>query len=201
MLKLQGFKVGVYEGSMNDAARTRVKRQFNGGTLDMLIVTPAGATGWNLQKRSTGTIHFDLPWTYAEYVQREARNWRTGQKHAVDSYSLTHTDSVQDRNKLRIMLEKASVLRAVDELSRSTDASNPLALLSVRGLRPGLRTMGDYEIAVGQSRARRLVEELARKTGVLMDIDPALALSRNVPLASLIKDKGARNRLAWFKGR
>jgi hypothetical protein len=99
---------------------------MNDGNLDVLILTRAGSTGLNVQQSSDATIHFDLPYTFAEVEQRDARNWRNGQRNDVDSHTLLQQDMYTDRRRLQVVQEKKAVLRAVDEIVRVDDSVDPM---------------------------------------------------------------------------
>lgn len=176
----QGIQVAQYHGSMNDRERAEVKRSFNAGAQgdpEVLIVTRAGSTGLNLQQQSSSTIHFDVPWTYAEYEQREARNWRTKQTNAVDSYTLTHEDSFTDQRRISYMRNKATILAAIDELpppadrdqmSRISDHANPLGILSTtRATHPLLsRSYAELSEGLGRQKADQILSDLNEQYNV-----------------------------------
>lgn len=195
-LEAQGLKVGQYDGSMTVKARDDVKARFNGGTMDALLVTRAGSTGLNLQKASTATIHFDTPWTYAEYLQREARNWRTGQEHAVDSYVLTHSDALTDRRRLELMRKKGDQLAAIDELSKVHDRGNPRELGPVQDAVLA-KSWSQVEEQQGAKRARDLQASIERQ------LDAAILASKpvnqNAPVGSLVpRDSSLRQFLNQY---
>ena len=125
-LEARGKKVLKFTGDMGGGAREASLKAFNAGEADVLILSRAGSTGLNVQKVSHNTIHFDTPLTYAEYVQREARNWRNGQEHAVHSYMLHNSDSAMDRRRLELFITKKKVLDALDEVTKVSDVGNPL---------------------------------------------------------------------------
>lgn len=182
-LESTGRSVAIYEGSMSDAQRIKSVTEFNGGVHDAMIVTRAGSTGLNLQRSSTATIHFDTPWTYAEYLQREARNWRRGQQHAVDSFVLTHADSTTDQRRLELMKEKSNVLTAIDELSRTDDSANPLSLLRASQA-ADMRSYSEVETAVGRRAAGEALGSILRELNLELAAvkDP---LNANVPVPGL----------------
>ena len=128
-LKEQGLRVDDYHGGLGPKERQARVAAMNDGNLDVLILTRAGSTGLNVQKASTSTIHFDLPYTFAEVEQRDARNWRNGQQNAVESRTLVQEDMYTDRRRLQLVEEKRTVVRAIDEASKIDDRVNPLAVL------------------------------------------------------------------------
>jgi hypothetical protein len=125
-LREQGLRVGDYHGGLGPAERARRVSSMNDGNLDVLILTRAGSTGLNVQQSSDATIHFDLPYTFAEVEQRDARNWRNGQRNDVDSHTLLQQDMYTDRRRLQVVQEKKAVLRAVDEIVRVDDSVDPM---------------------------------------------------------------------------
>ncbi len=188
-LKAKGLKVGTYDGSMNASSRDAVKAQFNGGELDAIIVTRAGSTGLNLQRASTATIHFDTPWTQAEYLQREARNWRTGQQHDVESYTLTHGDMYTDRRRLDYMRKKGKTLSALDEITKRDDRHNPLAP-SQRAKDTPLDLSYDDIVAVrGRQAADRLLADLQRELTTDLSRTRQSSISRETPLRDLLNPR------------
>ena len=164
-LRAAGKSVAVYEGSMNNSQRIETLKQWSDRRHDVLIVTRAGSTGLNLQDVSTGTIHFDTPYTWAEYAQREARNWRTGQQHEVHSYTLSHGDSVTDSRRLELMQQKGKVLAAIDELSAVNDKRNPLAVLNA-SRRRRFKPVEEEAASKGREAANKLAHELAVELGL-----------------------------------
>ena len=148
-LEAQGLRVADYHGGLGPTERAGRVSAMNDGQLDVLILTRAGSTGLNVQKASASTIHFDLPYTFAEVEQRDARNWRNGQQNEVTSYSLVQQDMYTDRRRLELVQQKKAVLRSIDEMSRVDDLTNPLTVLDVASERP----LQSYEA---------LVEDLGR---------------------------------------
>jgi len=161
-LAAKKLKVAVYSGDLDMSARSALQTAFNAGEYDVMLVTRAGSTGLNLQTVSTGTIHFDTPYTMAEYVQREARNWRRGQEKLVKSYLLHQKDHYLDRRRLDILTNKKKVLDAVDEL-RHLDDTVDHRLLVQTASRKELGTYEKLMKEVGRPRAEAFLNDLCLK--------------------------------------
>lgn len=170
LLKVDGLSVDVLSGSTPASSRADMTRRFNSGGSDVLIVTRAGSTGLNLQKASHTTIHLDIPQTFAELQQRDARNWRTKQTHSVDSFAIIQDDVFLETERLRRLEQKRRVLLAVDELGK-LDASggDPTVigkLLTAAEARLGTtynRVLADK----GRDQARAYIEKLCKKMALL----------------------------------
>ena len=96
ILAERGRRVEWYVGALSRAERERVIAQFNGGAIDTLIATDAGAEGLNLQERCHTLFNYDLHWNPMRIEQRIGRVHRLGQRHDVQVYNFVLKDSIDD---------------------------------------------------------------------------------------------------------
>lgn len=157
--ELSELRVAVYSGDMGMAERKALVDAYNAGEFDALVVTRAGSTGLNLQRASTATIHYDTPYTMAEYLQREARNWRKGQGKDVSSFLLHQEDHFTDRRRLKILKNKGKVLSAIDELSKLDDTIEHRLLQQV-ATRKDMMTYERLVETGGRTRAEEFLRSL-----------------------------------------
>lgn len=76
--------------------RTRIKRLFVDGSIDILLCTDAAAEGLNLQSADL-LINFDLPWNPMMLEQRIGRIDRIGQHHQnICVFNYLYQDSVEE---------------------------------------------------------------------------------------------------------
>jgi superfamily II DNA or RNA helicase len=75
-LSFCGVRAGALTGELTHAVKERTVKAL-GSTLDVLIVSKAGQTGWNMQSASR-LIHYDVPLTAQTARQREGRVRRLG---------------------------------------------------------------------------------------------------------------------------
>jgi len=191
-LESKGLVVGEYHGGMSDAEKSTAKQKFNSGEYDTLLVTRAGSTGVNLQKKSTGTIHFDTPWTFAEFAQREARNWRTKQKKDVDSYVLTNVDSNTDRRRLELMQQKGMILSALDEVVKVEDRMSPLTLLDTQK-RKEFTTYSEIKAKRSKVEAESLLKAITKELALNEEIITA-TVNTHAPAVALMSEESRENK-------
>lgn len=160
-MKTLGLRVADYHGGLGPKERGERIAAMNEGRLDVLILTRAGSTGLNVQKASNSTIHFDLPYTFAEVEQRDARNWRNGQKNDVSSYTLLQSDMYTDRRRYQLVDEKRTVLRAVDEALKIDDRTDVSSILK----KPELVSYSALVEERGKERANQMLRELCSELG------------------------------------
>lgn len=77
-LESAGYRVGTYFGTMSNADREEAKARFKSGEFEVLLSSDSGARGLNLPE-ATYIVQYDLPFTYATYLQRMSRNSRISQ--------------------------------------------------------------------------------------------------------------------------
>ena len=79
----------------------------------ILVGTSALARGFNIQEAGY-IIHFDLPWSYAQYDQQIGRAWRNGQTKNVHVYNIVAEAPVEKKIR-KILADKQSL---AENLSR-----------------------------------------------------------------------------------
>lgn len=112
-LHLRG-KVGMYHAGMSQAERNKVQKQFEGGSIPILVATVAFGLGLNYSN-VLGVVHFDMPSSLEVYSQEIGRAGRSGGVafcHAFYSeydgcrlLSRSHADGI-DRSVVRQFLRK-----------------------------------------------------------------------------------------------
>jgi len=81
-----GIEAPVADGSVKEAAFNELKQRFVAGEFPVLLLSPVGQEGHNLQNAST-LVHLDLPWLQTGLEQRVGRSARPGSKHPwVNTY-------------------------------------------------------------------------------------------------------------------
>jgi SNF2 family DNA or RNA helicase len=91
-----GRTAECYVGALSRGERERLVERFNGGNLDVLIATDAGAEGLNLQQRCSVVVNYDLHWNPMRIEQRIGRVHRLGQKREVSVYNYAVRDTIDD---------------------------------------------------------------------------------------------------------
>jgi superfamily II DNA or RNA helicase len=92
---LQGYRVAVFNGSMDKDQKENAIIQFK-GDYEILICTEAGGEGRNMQFCSI-LFNYDLPWSPLKIEQRIGRLHRFGQKYDVGVYNFSTKDTVAER--------------------------------------------------------------------------------------------------------
>ncbi len=129
-LAARGLRVGLYHGAMSSEERERARKSFEPGrgkeseaTTDVLILTPSGEAGLNLQ-RAKAIHHYDVPQTEKSHAQRTGRAYRQGQTGDVDVYNW-HTDTQMDGRGLDRLRDKRALASVFE---------TPLGNLDERGI-------------------------------------------------------------------
>lgn len=104
----RGQAVECYVGALARAEREELVERFNGGALDALIATDAGAEGLNLQRRCRIVVNYDLHWNPMRIEQRIGRVHRLGQSRDVAVHNFALRDTV-DEYVLRLLYEKINL--------------------------------------------------------------------------------------------
>lgn len=87
--ELQEYSPLLITGEITGEARDEAVKKFqNNDEYKLLISTDAGGEGLNLD-RANIIFHYDLPWSYGKYVQRNGRIKRLTQKKPTIVYNLT----------------------------------------------------------------------------------------------------------------
>ena len=77
-----GVNARVADGSLSVPEFEALKQAFRAGELDVLLLSPIGREGHDLQCAGT-MLHYDLPWLSTQLEQRIGRVVRPGSKHAA----------------------------------------------------------------------------------------------------------------------
>jgi hypothetical protein len=102
----------VYYGGTSAQRQSAEDRFKNDPDVQVFLSSDAGSDSINLEVGSV-CIHYDLPWKWSTYIQRENRIHRvTSQFDTVRFYTLLMNNSVEDR-KLKIVIEKMGFHDAV----------------------------------------------------------------------------------------
>lgn len=80
-LQENGINAKAYTGK-NGRMRDRARKEFQEGTLDVLVCTKAAERGLTLHK-AAAIYHYDLPWTLEAIIQRTGRSIRIGSENPV----------------------------------------------------------------------------------------------------------------------
>ncbi len=78
-LAINKFSSGAIHGSLTQAIRDRIMRQFREGHIDILVATDLAARGIDV-KEIAYVVNYHLPDTYDAYVHRSGRTARAGAK-------------------------------------------------------------------------------------------------------------------------
>lgn len=100
-LKSEGHRVVVMTGAHSSKEKDQIKRAFQRGDHDILVVSDAGAVGANLQ-RGKWLAQFDTPMTAMVHAQRNGRIHRIGQTEDVELLDLVadHPEERSARDRL-----------------------------------------------------------------------------------------------------
>lgn len=83
----KGLRVAVVHDYKTDAQKTRLKNEFNGGHIDVLIgSTGKLGTGWNLNTKLCALLHADLPLRPGDMEQRNGRLLRQQNQAYIDGH-------------------------------------------------------------------------------------------------------------------
>ncbi|WP_240655256.1 helicase-related protein [Rhodovarius crocodyli] len=100
-LKGQGLRVSTMTGGNSSKEKDGIKRAFQRGDHDVLVVSDAGAVGANLQK-GKWLAQFDTPQTAMVHAQRNGRIDRVGQTEDVELLDLVANHPAERRNRDRL---------------------------------------------------------------------------------------------------
>ncbi|HEX6819045.1 MAG TPA: SNF2-related protein, partial [Ktedonobacterales bacterium] len=105
VIRRGGRSAEAYTGDLKRAERESLVKRFNGGKLQTLIATDAGAEGLNLQERCSVVFNYDLHWNPMKIEQRIGRVQRLGQTRDVQVVNLVLQDTI-DEYVVRLLYEK-----------------------------------------------------------------------------------------------
>ncbi len=108
VLRARGRSAERYVGALSRGEREALVERFNGGELDTLVATDAGAEGLNLQRRCRVVLNYDLNWNPMKIEQRIGRVHRLGQTRDVVVYNFVLRDTIDDY-VLRLLYQKINL--------------------------------------------------------------------------------------------
>jgi superfamily II DNA or RNA helicase len=128
-----GLSAAAFTGK-NRSTRDRNRVAFQAGELDVLVVTSAGTRGLTLTAATT-VIHYDLPWTIEQVIQRTGRIVRFGSAHAcVDVVFYVLEGTIEERIA-RHLIANGEAATLVLDTARGIDAAGSGAGRALGGLR------------------------------------------------------------------
>jgi superfamily II DNA or RNA helicase len=111
-LQRGGLRTAVLDGSLTATSRQRLVDEFQGGGLDVLILSlRAGGTGLTLT-RASQVLHYDRWWNPAVEDQASDRAHRIGQRRHVTVHTLTCRGTLEERIA-EMLDEKRSLARSL----------------------------------------------------------------------------------------
>jgi SNF2 family DNA or RNA helicase len=96
VIAARGRTAECYVGALSRPEREALVQRFNGGALQTLIATDAGAEGLNLHQRCHVVFNYDLHWNPMRIEQRIGRVHRLGQSHDVTVFNFVLKDTIDD---------------------------------------------------------------------------------------------------------
>lgn len=150
-----GVRVGAVMGG-GGKARDRATTQFTAGELDVLVCTSAGKRGLNLQTATT-VVHYDLPWTPEDIIQRSGRVERIGAtSKRVEVLFPIMRGTIEERVSSVVVARAAKMLRALD-VARGVDASKSDVGRAIGSL---ATTARDDEVKPGEAALLTITREI-----------------------------------------
>ncbi|HEX6816765.1 MAG TPA: C-terminal helicase domain-containing protein, partial [Ktedonobacterales bacterium] len=108
VIRKGGRSAETYVGDLKRGERESLVKRFNGGKLQTLIATDAGAEGLNLHERCAVVFNYDLHWNPMRIEQRIGRVHRLGQTREVTVVNLVLRDTIDDY-VVRLLYEKINL--------------------------------------------------------------------------------------------
>jgi len=102
-----GVNAKVADGSLSVAEFEELKRAFTNGELDVLLLSPIGREGHDLQCAGC-VVHYDLGWTPQQLEQRIGRVVRPGSKHAAVQTFQPYIRGGAVEHQTRILAERSA---------------------------------------------------------------------------------------------
>lgn len=167
-------RIGVLNGRVTAAQRREIAEQFNRGALNVVLANSVAYEGLDLQDRTCGIHHVDIPWGPSDLCQRNGRGVR--QNNAFESVEIFHyvANGSIDRYRLAAIDGKASWLatmrRGEDRVSNPARAmfvdhtDLQLHLTDGHGREELLEARAKHRRAEQAAAARRAVVRLAYRT-------------------------------------
>lgn len=127
-----GISAGAFTGK-NLSQRDRNRIAFQGGELDVLVATSAGTRGLTLTA-ATAVIHYDLPWTIEQVIQRTGRIVRFGSAHSsVDIVFYVLQGTIEERIA-KHLIENGEAATMVLDVARGSTGSGGGVMQALGGL-------------------------------------------------------------------
>jgi len=105
---LSSYNSLLYTGDTSKEEREEIVKKFNNDEkYKILVMSPAGGFGLNLQ-RANYIIHYDLPWSLAKVEQREGRAHRIGQKNKLTIFKLVVKNTI-DEYIIKVLHKKQKI--------------------------------------------------------------------------------------------
>lgn len=131
-LEASGIKAKPFVGG-GGAERDRYRVSFQEGDLDVLVCTSAGKRGVTLNKAAT-VIHYDLPWTPKDVVQRTGRSLRLGSTNKnVEIIFMILEGTIEDKVASVIVKRSIESLQVLDR-TRGSDVGKTETGIALAGL-------------------------------------------------------------------
>ncbi|HEX5158363.1 MAG TPA: SNF2-related protein [Ktedonobacterales bacterium] len=108
VIRSRGRSAESYVGALSRSERETLVQRFNGGGLQTLIATDAGAEGLNLHERCHIVVNYDLHWNPMRIEQRIGRVHRLGQSRDVRVLNFVLHETIDDY-VVRLLYQKISL--------------------------------------------------------------------------------------------
>jgi SNF2 family DNA or RNA helicase len=108
VIAARGRSAECYIGALSRAERESLVKRFNGGGLQTLIATDAGAEGLNLHERCHIVVNYDLHWNPMRIEQRIGRVHRLGQTRDVRVLNFVLRETIDDY-VVRLLYQKINL--------------------------------------------------------------------------------------------
>jgi SNF2 family DNA or RNA helicase len=108
VIAARGRSAECYIGALSRADRESLVKRFNGGGLQTLIATDAGAEGLNLHERCHIVVNYDLHWNPMRIEQRIGRVHRLGQTRDVRVLNFVLRETIDDY-VVRLLYQKINL--------------------------------------------------------------------------------------------
>jgi superfamily II DNA or RNA helicase len=127
-----GITAAPFTGK-NLSSRNRHRVDFQEGNIDVLVATSAGSRGLTLTAATT-VIHYDLPWTIEQVIQRTGRIVRFGSAHErVDIVFYVLQGTIEERIAAHLMANGRAASMVLDG-ARGVDTSQSTLMQALGGL-------------------------------------------------------------------
>lgn len=182
-------EVAIIGGGMDQDEKERIKEQFNGGIVKIIIGSSSIREGIDLQKRSTVLYNCVLDWNPTDIVQLEGRIWRQNNRYSHVRIVVPLIENSIDPFLFQLLEEKTA---RINDIWARANRSNVLNVdkFDPAELKRGLMT-NPVSIAkvIRDEALNKLTPELAVASGFLEDLQSAT-----------ITIKGYHANMEWLRG-